>query len=154
MEATRISRASTAVAAGTLLAGMAMALVYSAAESLLNPGYSLADGYWRAALPWMGIIEGLVVGGATASVIVGTIAVAIRGGWARRAVGLASAAVAGFWWLMAIIGAGLSGAACAGCVRMIDPWGYAYSTLLLTLQLLIVPAGIVTLLALLPRRPR
>ncbi len=154
MEATRVDRIATAVAAGTLLCGMAMALVYSAIESLLNPGSSLVDGYWRGALPWMGIIEGLVVGGATATILAGTITVAIRGGWARRALALASAAVAGFWWLMAVIGAGLSGAACAGCTRPIDPWAYAYSSPVTTFGMLILPAAVIAFLALETRTAR
>jgi hypothetical protein len=151
MERTDLPRGATGLAAAVLVGGLVMALTYSGIESLLNPGYSLVDGYWLGALPWMGLIEGMVVGGATASVLAGTIAVAVRGGWARRALALAAGAVAGLWWLMAVIGAGLSGAACADCVRAIDPWAYAYSSPVTTLQLLIIPAGIVILLALLPR---
>ena len=52
------------------------------------------------------------------------------------------------------VAAGALLAGCASCMRTIDPWAYAYSTPMLTLQLLIVPAGIVPLLALLPRPSR
>ena len=54
---------------------------------------------------------------------------------------------------MAVAGAGISGAACAGCERPIDPWAYAYSSPLMTVQMLILPAAAVTLLALGRRSP-
>ena len=148
-----MSRTATVAAAGTLLAGLGLALGYSAVEAALNPGYSLVDAYWRGSLPWMGIVEALVVGGATAAVIAGMAAVLIRGGWTRRALVLLPAAVAGLWWLMAVAGAGISGAACAGCERPIDPWAYAYSSPLMTVQMLILPAAAITLLALGRRSP-
>jgi len=142
------ARWATTLAAVTLAVGLAMAIAYSAIESLGTPGSSLIDGYWHGALPWMAIIEGLVVVGATAGVVAGTAAVAMYGGWARRALGLLAAAVAGLWWVMAVIGAGVSGAACVDCPRVIDPWAYAYSAPLLTLQMLILPAVVLTVLAL------
>ena len=63
---------------------------------------SLIDAYWRGRLPWMGIIETLVVVGATASGIVGTLAVMAQGGWIRRIVVLPPLAVIGMWWLVAL----------------------------------------------------
>lgn len=98
----------------------------------------------------MGIIEGLVVGGATATIITGTAALAVLGGWGRRAPSLVAAAVAGLWWLNAWMGAGLSGALCADCPPTFDPWAYAYSAPLLALEMLIAPAAVVALLALGP----
>jgi hypothetical protein len=149
MQPMRATRLATGLSAVVLLIGLGLALAYSAVESLTNPGYSLVDGYWRGALPWMGIIEALVVGGATAAVIAGTVAVAAGGGWARRAVTMGLAAVAGLWWFSAAAGAGMSGAACGDCpARAFDPWAYAYSAPILALQMLILPAATVVLLAL------
>ncbi|MDQ2674757.1 MAG: hypothetical protein M3Y40_08880 [Chloroflexota bacterium] len=149
MEPLRTARLVTALSAVVLLAGLSLALVYSAAESVLNPGYSLVDGYWRGGLPWMGIIEALVVSGATAAILAGTVAVAARGGWARRAATLALAAVAGLWWFSAAVGAGMSRAACNDCPPPVfDPWVYAYSAPVLALQMLILPAAAIVLLAL------
>lgn len=145
----RATRLATGLSAALLLTGLGMALVYSAVETMANPGYSLTDGYWRGALPWMAITEALVVGGASAAVIAGALAVAARGGWARRALTAPLVAISGLWWLSAAVGAGMSGAACGGCPsRTFDPWAYAYSAPILTLQMLIVPAGAIVLLAL------
>jgi hypothetical protein len=154
MEPTRVVRTVTWLAAAVLGIGLCMALAYSAFEALRNPGYSLADGYWLGALPWMGIIEALVVGGATACVVAGAASVTIGGGWARRAIVVGAAAVAGLWWFMAVAGAGISRAACAGCPPpAVDPWAYAYSSPQMTLALLIVPALVVGLVAVGGRRP-
>ena len=149
MDTVVAARRLTGLCAAVLAAGLVMALAYSAAEAVANLGYSLVDGYWIGALPWMGIIEALVVVGATATIVAGTAAVAIRGGWARRALALALAAIAGLWWLWAWMGAGISGALCTDCpARAFDPWAYAYSSPLLTLQMLILPAVAIALLAL------
>jgi hypothetical protein len=42
----------------------------------------------------MGIVEALVVGGATATIVAGAAAVAVTGGWARRVATFALAAIA------------------------------------------------------------
>lgn len=148
METGTAARRVTGLSAVVLAAGLVMALAYSAAEAVANPGYSLVDGYWIGALPWMGIVEALVVVGAAATIVAGTAAVAIVGGWARRALALALAAVAALWWLWAWMGAGMSGALCTDCPpRAFDPWAYAYSSPLLTLQMLILPAVAIALLA-------
>jgi hypothetical protein len=142
-------RRATTVSAAVLGAGFALLLAYSVAEVLANPGISLADGYWRGELPWMGIIEGLVVAGATACAIVGTATVAALGGWLRRAITLLPLAAVGLWWSFAWARAGINGACCEQ--PAFDPWAYAYSAPLLALQLLIVPAIAIVALALLGR---
>ena len=149
MERTGALRTVTALSSAVLLGGVGMAFAYSSIEALMHPGFSLADGYGIGALPWTAIIEALVVGGATATVIAGAAAVAVHGGWARRIATFALAAVAALWWFEAWIGAGISGAPCAGCPpRTFDPWAYAYSAPMLALQMLIVPAAVIALLAL------
>ena len=149
MEPVRALRTATGLSSAVLFGGLGIALVYSTIEALTHPGYSLADGYGLGALPWIGFIEAFVVGGATASILSGTAAVAVVGGWARRLTTFALAAIAALWWVAAWMGAGSSGALCTGCPpRGFDPWAYAYSAPLLALQMLVVPAAIIALLAL------
>ena len=133
---------------------MAMLIAYSVAEAGTHPGYSIPDGYWSGRLPWMGIVEALVVAGATACVVAGAATVAALGGWARRAAILLPVAMASLWWFFAWAGAGISGAACPTCPPPpFDPWAYAYSAPGLALEPLIVPAAAIALLAL-TIRPR
>lgn len=154
MEPIRAVRTATLLGAAVTFGGLGMALVYSASEALAHPGYSLADGYWLGALPWMGFVEAFVVGGATASILAGTATVAVLGGWARRLSTFALAAISAFWWFAAWLGAGFSGALCTDCPpRAFDPWAYAYSAPILALLMLIVPAAVVTFLALGRRTP-
>jgi len=154
MDPLQALRRATAVSAAVLGAGIALLLAYSMAEALANPGTSLADGYWRGRLPWMGIIEALVVAGATACALVGAATVAALGGWMRRAIVLLPLSLTGLWWFLAWARAGISGAACIGCEPpAFDPWAYAYSVPQLAFQLLIVPAIAILVLALVGRAP-
>lgn len=147
-------RHASVVSTITLASGLAMALAYGTAEAIANPGYSLIDGYWRGALPWIGVVESLVVGGATAGVVIGTTAVVVAGGPLRRLLAVALAAVAGAWWFLAWIGAGVSGVPCVGCPPAVpDPWAYAYSSPLLTVQMLITPAIVIGWMAAARRVP-
>lgn len=145
----RVFRLATRLAAVTLVAGMAGLLAYSTVEAIANPGYSLADGYWFGRLPWMAILEVLVVGGATASLVVGAATVLALGGWLRRVAVLVPLAMSAFWWFLAWINAGVSGGACVDCPpRAFDPFTYAYSAPQLALEMLILPAIAVAVLAL------
>ncbi len=155
IDAHRRLRHATILAAAVLAAGMAMLVIYSVAEAIANPGISVIDGYWRGQLPWMGIIEALIVGGASACLLVGAATIAVRGGWLRRWVALLPFGMAAFWWFLAWARAGISGGACVLCpAPAFDPWAYAYSGPMLALQLLIVPAIVIVVLALAvsPRR--
>jgi hypothetical protein len=144
----------TALAAATLLAGLAALLAYSVAEAATNPGYSIVDAYWVGRLPWMGIIEGMVVGGATACVLIGTATVIARGGWLRQAIVLLPVGAAAFWWFLAFIRAGMSVGPCIDCLPPpFDPWAYAYSAPDLAFLMLLLPAVIIALLALTIREP-
>jgi hypothetical protein len=145
-------RRATALSAAVLGTGFALLMVYVAAEALANPGTSLVDGYWRGQLPWMGIIEGLVVGGSTACALVGAATVAALGGWLRRAITLVPLAAVGLWWSFAWARAGISGACCEP--PAVDPWAYAYSAPELAFQLLVLPAVAIVLLALVGRAGR
>jgi hypothetical protein len=126
-----------------------MTLAYSVVEAMAHPGYSVVDGYWIGRLPWTGIFEALVVGGATASTVVGALTVLAFGGWPRRLLVVVPVALTGLWWFFAYARAGVSGGACPGCQPpAFDPWAYAYSAPMLALETLIVPALATALLAL------
>ena len=130
-----------------------MLAAYCLAESAAS-GLSLVDAYWRGRVPWMGIIEGLVVGGPTAAVVPGGLAVLVRGGWWRRAALVPLVAVAGLWWFSVVVGARISGGRCLGICppRVIDPWAYAYSAPEAAFIFLILPSFAVAWLALAPAR--
>jgi hypothetical protein len=145
----QLLRLATGLAVAALVAGMAMLLAYSVVEAIANPGYSLADGYWIGRLPWMGIIEGLIVSGASSSILIGAATVLALGGWLRRLVVLLPLAAAGLWWFLAWARAGISGGPCVNCpAPPFDPWAYAYSAPELALQMLILPAVVIAVLAL------
>ncbi|HEX6139898.1 MAG TPA: hypothetical protein VF013_05450 [Candidatus Limnocylindria bacterium] len=145
----RALRAATLVSTALLLIGLAMLLAYSVAEAIANPGYSLVDGYWRGRLPWMGIIEAAVVGGATATLICGAAAVLARGGWIRRLASILLLGPPALWWFAAYIQAGVGGAYCPGCPPPpFDPWAYAYSVPATAGLMLVLPALATAALAL------
>jgi hypothetical protein len=149
LDARGVARLATALAVAVLLAGLAMLLAYSVAEAIANPGYSIVDGYWRGRLPWMGIIEGLVVAGATACVLVGGATVLVLGGWWRRAVVLVPLLLAALWWVAARGRAGITGGGCPNCPPSpFDPWAYAYSVPESAALGLILPALAIAVLAL------
>jgi hypothetical protein len=142
-------RLATGLAAAALVTGMAMLLAHSVVEAIANPGYSLADGYWVGRLPWMAIIEGLIVAGATSCILIGAATVLALGGWLRRLVVLLPLVVAGLWWFLALARAGISGGACVDCpIPPFDPWAYAYSAPELAFQMLVLPAMAIAVIAL------
>jgi hypothetical protein len=141
-------RLATVLALGSLAAGFAVLAGYCVLEAAAS-GMSLVDAYWQGRLPWMGIAEGLIVGGATATLLVGGLTTLIRGGWWRRAAVLPLVAVASLWWFMAVIDAGVSFAPCFDCPpRAIDPWAYAYSLPETAFAVLILPSLAMAALAL------
>jgi hypothetical protein len=155
LDARAAARLATGLAALVLLAGLAGLLVYSSAEAMANPGYSLADGYGLGRLPWMAIIELLVVGGAASCLLVGATTTLAFGGRLQRVLLLPPVVLAGMWWFLALARAGVGGGACPQCPPpAFDPLTYAYSAPLLAFQLLILPALAVALLGLtVPPRP-
>lgn len=129
-----------------LAVGIGFLSAYVVLESVAS-GLSPIDAYWRGRLPWMGIAEALVVVGATAALITGAIAVAVRGGWLRRLAVVPPLAIAALWWLVAMIP--MRAVPCNDCPPQIpDPWAYAYSVPETTLLFLLAPAAIVLALAL------
>ena len=147
-------RLATLLALGSMAAGFAVLACYCVVEAAAS-GVSLVDAYWRGRLPWMGIAEGLIVGGATATLLAGALATLVRGGWWRRAGLVPLLALAGLWWLAAVVAIGVNFPPCFDCPpRAIDPWAYAYSLPESALVGLILPSLAVATLALAPRPPR
>ena len=124
----------------------------SLAEVLADPSLSLQDGYWIGRLPWTAVGVDLVVIGATVTVVAGTLAAWIAGGWVRRSVTTLAAGIAAFWWLLVpMLNPG--GRYCPGCAAPgFDPFTVAYSLPQETLLLLVAPAAVVGL-AVLTARP-
>ncbi|MDQ2854027.1 MAG: hypothetical protein M3R32_04120 [Chloroflexota bacterium] len=141
-----------AASLGVLGIGFLVLGAYSIAEALANPGYSLVDAYWRGRLPWMGIAEALIVGGATACAVIGAVAALWAGGAWRRILVIPPLLPIALWWFVAI---GMSSMRATPCeigtpcpAPGPDPWAFAYSSPETTALFLILPALFIVLVAL------
>jgi hypothetical protein len=133
-------RLSTIASLAVLVAGFAALAIYCVAEAA-GSGLSLVDAYWRGRLPWMGIIEAMVVGGATATIVTGALTTLVLGGWWRRAALVPPVLVAALWWVAATLAVGVNYAPCFDCpAPPWDPWAYAYSVPETALVFLVIPA--------------
>lgn len=143
----------TAFVAGIMLAGAAILLVAAVVELATGqPGMSLVDAYWVGRLPWTPIGVGMVLYGATTTVVVGLLASWLTPGWLQRLVCLAALLSTAFWWVTSpMLG---MGGACCGPRPAYDPITMAYSTSAFALQFVVVPAVVVTIAVLLPARAR
>jgi hypothetical protein len=148
-----IAMRGTAFAAAIMLAGAAIFLVAVVVELATGqPGMSLVDAYWVGRLPWTPIGVGMVLYGATATVVVGSIASWLAAGWLRRVVSLGALLSTAFWWATSPM-QGMGGA-CCGPRPAYDPITMAYSDPRSALVLVMVPALIVAAVVLLPTRAR
>jgi len=142
----------TVASVAVLAAGLAVLLAYCLLEALGTPGMSLVDAYWRGRLPWMGISEGVIVSGATASALSGAIAVAWSGGWLPRLLVVPPILLVAFWWPLAMAMSSMRAVPCLTgqpCpAPEPDPWAYAYSAPETAALFLIVPALFIAGLAL------
>jgi hypothetical protein len=149
-----LTRRLTAASLAVFGAGLAALLIYCVAEALANPGFSLVDAYWRGRLPWMGIIEGLVVAGATASALAGAVAIWLTGGWLRRVLSVPLFLLSAGWGMIAL-SPPRRAVPCIDCPPLDpDPWAHAYSVPESAAVFLIAPAVALALLALLRRSHR
>lgn len=147
MTAVVITRRLTLASVALLVFGILFLLAYCVMEAI-GSGISLVDAYWRGRLPWMGIAEALVVVGATASIVTGTLAALVRGGWWRRLATLPPLAVASMWWILALTPPP-GGAFCPACAPpQPDPWAYAYSLPETFAVFMLLPAAVTVFLAL------
>lgn len=143
-------RRLTSASALLLAFGLTWLLAYMLAEAFFGDGGgSLVDAYWRGRLPWMGVAEALIVVGATASAVAGTLAAQVGGGWIRRLLVLPPLAVVGLWLLLAMTPPRRA-VPCNHCPPPTtpDPWAYAYSLPETTALFLLLPALVIVALAL------
>jgi len=141
-----------AVATATWLTGVGVLVAMAAGEVAREPSLSLLDGYWVGRLPWTNVGVVLVLGGATVAVLGAATRVSLVGGWASRISVWLAALVAAFWWFLALIPPP-GGALCTTCgPRTADPIAYAYSLPESALLLLVAPAAISAVIALVGMR--
>lgn len=140
---------------GVLAFGLLFLGAYCVAEALANPGYSLVDGYWRGRLPWLGIAEALIVGGATASAVIGAATALWVGGAWRRFLVIPPLVAIALWWLLAVAMTSMRAAPCevgTPCpTPSPDPWAFAYSVPETAALFLILPGMFIVLVALTAR---
>jgi hypothetical protein len=152
--AIRAGRWLTAVGVAIALAGVALLLVRAWLEVLADPSLSLEDGYWIGRLPWTPIGIDLALIGATGAVVIGLLVAWLVGGAIRRVISGLAGAVAAFWWFLAMLPQP-GGAFCATCAPPgPDPVTYAYSLPQLAIPWLLLPAVVIAIVALAPRRTR
>ncbi len=131
--------------------GVAILVGLAATEVAADPSLSLVDGYWAGRLPWTAVGVDLVVFGSTVAIVGGVVAAWLGARWIVRASVIATMLVAAFWWATALMPLP-GGAPCTECApRTADPIVYAYSLPEAAVVLLIVPAIVVTLVAILIR---
>ncbi len=149
-----ILKAVTLVGLVATVAGLLLVLGQSFAETRADPSLTLEDGYSIGRLPWMQVGTVLVVVGTNVTLVAGTVASEIAGGWLRRLLALIPAGAGVAWWLTAVIFVATSGG-CPTCAPYTpDPFTMAYSMPDATLILLVIPAALAALLALTAPRGR
>ncbi len=152
MRAARLLRVVAGLGVVALFAGLLVILAESFAETRTDPTLSLEDGFRIGRLPWMNVGVALVVAGANASLVGGTLVSWVAGGWVRRVLALVPAAAGASWWLAGLLTVG-AGAWCPGCPPpSFDPITFAYSLPDATVLLLVLPALAAGALALLAPR--
>lgn len=139
------------IALALLVIGPSVLLIYAWVEVLNNPGLSLVDGYWIGRTPWtpIGIVTSLA--GAAIGLLAGSVAIAIEGGWWRRALLAPAIAAAALWWLTAL------GVIPYPRFHGPDPVAFAYDLPSTAALLVLMPATLLAVLALTPpiqRTPR
>lgn len=144
--ATRLWLLSLAV----LASGFLVLLGYTVAEVSAHPGISLVDAFWIGRLPWTPIGVGLILGGATATLVFGGAVTLLGAPWPLQLpvhVGLVAGTL---WWIYALIlGGGAYSCAppCAGGRPIPDVITIAYSSPNTVIVLLLIPTLGASLLA-------
>jgi hypothetical protein len=128
--------------------GVSILLVYAMSEVAANPGISLVDGYWIGRLPWTLIGVGLVLGGATVTLVLATMLVMVAGPWVLRVLALPGLLAAGFWHSISLVFGlpGVSGGCCGQPVKP-DLITIAYSAPMNPIIFVLIPAAIASVLA-------
>jgi hypothetical protein len=134
------------LAIGLMLIGPSILLVQAWVEVLNHPGTTLVDGYWIGRLPWTPLGLDIALAGSVMGLLAGSVAIAIEGGWWRRALVVVAWAAAGLWWLVAL-----------GVLPFVprfqgpDPVTFAYSLPSTAALLVLMPAALLAVLCLTPR---
>ena len=130
-----------------LVVGPSILLVYAWVEVLNNPGMTLVDGYWIGRAPWTPIGIVVALAGGVVGLLSGSVAIAIEGGWWRRALLVPAWVATVLWWLTAL--------GVLPYPRFIgpDPVTFAYSLPSTGALLVLMPAALLAVLALTPRLP-
>lgn len=142
------SRQWSQLALALLVVGPSVLLIYAWVEVLNHPGLSLVDGYWIGRLPWtaIGIVTSLA--GGVLGLLAGSVAIAIEGGWWRRALLVPAFIAAALWWLTAL------GVIPYPRFTGPDPVAFAYDLPSTAALLVLMPAALLAVLALTPPQPR
>jgi len=133
------------LALALMVIGPSILLVYAWVEVLNNPGFTLADGYAIGRVPWTSLGLVISLAGSAIGLLAGSFAIAIEGGWWRRALVVPSLAAAGLWWLTAL------GVLPFPQFRGPDPVGFGYDLPTAAILLVLMPATILAALCLTPR---
>ena len=130
-----------------LVIGPSVLLVYAWVEVLNNPGLTLVDGYGIGRTPWTPIGIVVALAGAVGGLLSASVAIAIEGGWWRRALLVPAWVAALLWWLTAF--------GVLPYPRFVgpDPVTFAYSLPSTGALLVLMPAALLAVLALTPRLP-
>jgi hypothetical protein len=129
-----------------MIVGPSILLVYAWVEVLNNPGLTLSDGYGIGRTPWtpLGIVVALL--GSVTGLLSGSVAIAIEGGWWRRALVPPAWAAGALWWVTA-----------HGVLPLVprfqgpDPVTIAYTLPVTVTLLVLMPAALLAVICLTPR---
>ena len=128
-----------------MVIGPSILLVYAWVEVLNDPGFTLADGYAIGRLPWTPLGLLISLAGGVAGLVAGSVAIAIEGGWWRRALVVPACAAGAAWWLTAL------GVLPFPRFQGPDPIGFAYDMPTAAILLVLMPAALLAAICLTPR---
>jgi len=133
------------LALGLMVIGPSILLVYAWVEVLNHPGMTIVDGYWIGRLPWtpLGIL--ITLAGAVLGLASGAIAIALEGGWWRRALIVPAVVASAAWWLTGL------GVLPYPRFHGPDPVTFAYDLPVAATLLVLMPAALLATLCLTPR---
>jgi hypothetical protein len=134
------------LALGLMVIGPSILLVYAWVEVLNHPGISLVDGYLIGRLPWTPLGVLITLTGAVLGLAAGATAIAVDGGWWRRVLIVPTFVASAAWWLTGL------GVLPYPRFHGPDPVTFAYDLPVATTLLVLMPATLLAVLCLTPRR--
>jgi hypothetical protein len=133
------------LALGLMIVGPSIVLVYAWVEVLNHPGTTIVDGYWIGRLPWTPLGVLITLTGAVLGLASGAIAIALEGGWWRRALIVPAFVASAAWWLTGL------GVLPYPRFHGPDPVTFAYDLPVAATLLVVMPAALLATLCLTPR---